>query len=494
MSPFDPIEEARKRREAERKRSEVEAAYEDLYGSAFDPIAAAKKRLAQEQQLAQIEAEYVKLAGPPPPFDPVAEAKKRLEREKQRAAIEAEYAKLVPPKPTVLEPAFDPVVEAKKRREKQRQDAQIRASYEEMYGVEESKTRLDRILAIAQQFRGTIGGFAGTLVGASLDALNAFRRAQVDIGRKRREAELLEEARTPQVLQIPSVQPVSQGTGVQMVHGPRSPGPPTVTPVPPMVGPPGSPGLAPAAGGAGAGAGAMAGAAGAIPIVGLAIMARELVKQLGQAAVGAIGSAGRYASGMIDPSTDPSAAITRIGSAAKEAGESLAQVSPVVGYMIAAVGEATKSLGALIRNIDGMVERYGEFSPLIAQQQAIIEVRSTLGDIRRSREAERGLVQYMQARGELVARFEDIKIRLLNRLLEVVTPMLIIMNKVVQGAESMGGIINAGLSPLTDIAGAMTQLVGMQRDDRMPRPSELDPTNVILNIPGGQSTGFGQLP
>jgi len=76
----------------------------------FDPVEVAKKRVEAEERRAAVDAEYAKLRPQPlpTPFDPVEVAKKRVEREKQQAAADAEYRKLVPQRG---KSAFDSVLE-----------------------------------------------------------------------------------------------------------------------------------------------------------------------------------------------------------------------------------------------------------------------------------------------------------------------------------------------------------------------------------------------
>ena len=76
--------------------------------------------------------------------------------------------------------ASTPEARARKRRESEIETAREDAAYKEMYGDPNKETGLDQFLKIADQLRGTIGGLAGAVVGATLDVVSAFRKAQVE--------------------------------------------------------------------------------------------------------------------------------------------------------------------------------------------------------------------------------------------------------------------------------------------------------------------------
>lgn len=489
----------------------------------------------------------------PPPgsnnFDPVAEAQKRLEAEQRRAAIDAEYAKLNPPKPP---PPFDPKEVARKRREAEQRRAQTDAAYKEEYGDDKPpKTQFDEILDVAAKFRGTIGGLAGTVVGSILDMVEEFRNAQVEVHRKRHEAQLLREAEIaalpvaepaniPAALPAPPTLPYANppappatlpppmppapppaGQGVPPTPPPNLPAPAAVIP-PPNPGPQGAvaapkaaatpmpaatatnaagANVATATGGmAGAGAGLAATAGAAVPIVGAAMAAKEMADKINREIIdgikGGIAAAGKFAAAAADANTDPSRPIALLGEAASNAGEKIDQYVPIVGKMAIVAGEAGKALATLMQAVDKTAERYAEYNPQIAQAQATAEIRQALGDMRRSREAGPELARYVQNQADLQQRFEDIKIKLLTRILAILNPVLQGIENAMSGAENIAGVIGTLTDPMGAIAKAITEITHMQRDDRLPNVD--DPTDVILNLsnrtPDGQVPNINQLP
>ncbi len=152
----------------------------------------------------------------------------------------------------------------------------------------------------------------------------------------------------------------------------------------------------------------------------------------------------RFATVMADPSDDPSRPIAafgsemnKVGGFAVAAGAGLALLNPVVGGAVAAVGALgmatgglTSAFAELMQAVDGMVDRYGAYSPEIAQAQALAEVTQVLGDLRRSREVESNLASYVQARTELQQRFEDQKIKFMNQVLPLLITALDLISKI----------------------------------------------------------------
>lgn len=226
----------------------------------------------------------------------------------------------------------------------------------------------------------------------------------------------------------------------------------------------------------------MAGAAGAVGAVGAIVMAAKVVND---AVVGSIRSTistmGDVMRGIASPNNDPSVPIGALGDAASKAGEKVSMFVPTVGFMGVAAGEAAKSLSSLMQALDQTANKYGEYSPEIAQAQAIAEVNTTLGDMRRAQEVGPELARYVQVQGELQNKFEDIKIKLLVKILPAVTRILEIIEMATSAGEGIEKAVSALTQPLSSLASAAAEMVGMQQDDRAPDIS--DPTDAILGGP-----------
>lgn len=138
----------------------------------------------------------------------------------------------LPPPP----PTFDPMAEAMKRREAERRSAQVRALYREQFGDEDIESPVDKVLDVVGQFRGVIGGFAGSLIGIGLDAVASFRRAQVEVQAKRREARLVAEANAAKPAQVPTPPPVAPPVpaSVPELSSPPPAPPPSILPTSPI--------------------------------------------------------------------------------------------------------------------------------------------------------------------------------------------------------------------------------------------------------------------
>lgn len=427
---FDPVEEAKKRLESDKRRAAVDLEYEKLNPAPpFNPAEEAQKRLENDKRRAAIDAEYAKLIPPEPPFDPVEEAKKRLEADKKRWAIDEEYAKIRPPEVIEVEPPFDPQVEAKKRREKEVQREQVDQAYKERYGTPD--TELDKVLKVADNFRGLLGATFGRGVGAILDLIIGLRKEQVTAPKPT--------APTVPTRSVPTANPA------------------TLSAV-----------LAPS--GAGSGLGAMAAAA--LPpflIVSAAMAVRQAVFD---GVKGAIGTAGRAVSAIASANPDPAVPIAKFGDTISKVGEKI----PILGDAAVVAGESLKALSEVMQELNRTADRYGEFNPQIAQAQAIAEVRQVMGDLRRAQQIGPEMAKFVMAQSDLQQKFEDIKIRLLNKIIPIVTRILEILEVVVTIGEP---IVSTLAAPLVAMAEVMAQLLNLQRDAQLKEVK--DPTTQLFN-------------
>ena len=95
----------------------------------------------------------------------------------------------------------------------------------------------------------------------------------------------------------------------------------------------------------------------------------------------------------------------------------------LVAFGAAIIGAvvAVKAFNAAVETIDKAAERYGEYSPEIAQAQAIAEVRQEMGDMRRAQLLGANMAQYILAQSETRQKWEDVKARFMNAALPAMT-------------------------------------------------------------------------
>lgn len=184
---------------------------------------------------------------------------------------------------------------------------------------------------------------------------------------------------------------------------------------------------------------------------------------------------------MVDPASDPSATLYRLGDVAESVGQSL----PYVGSAAVVAGEALKGLGDLVWSIAANAERYGQYNPMIAQSLAIAEIRQTLGDMSRSREIDAEMAKYIEVQTDLQQKFEDMKVKALIKILPVLTRILELMEQTLPGAETIGEAVASLLQPISQLAEAAGQMVDLKKDERIPDVE--DPTTQLLKVagPGG---------
>jgi hypothetical protein len=328
----------------------------------------------------------------------------------------------------------------------------------------------------------------GRLAGAALDVLSAVRKAQPA------------ERGAPGAPAAPTVPPkpiepalqrvvvVSWEAGPLLVHMTEAPpfalkapggGKPVTPPVPAAAG---------AEEAAGVGGGALAGLAGAAGVAGAVVAA---VGALRDAAVGATRAVGEFANRLIDPSADPSRYVELIGNSARQVGEKLTYLSPVLGIFTSVVGQAIESLGSIMRSVDAQVEKFAQYDPGLALAQAQAEVRQTLAEMRRAREGGPALTQYLRERTELQQKFEDAKLRFLMQILplvirgmEAVEKLLPLLEATGKGvtfvAEHWDWAANLGPVPAMIVAAIKAWWNNEQVKAEPPRSEDLDPTGAIL--------------
>ena len=466
---FDPVEEAKKRRDREVRVSQVEAEYQKLFSpqqAQFDPAVEAQKRLDADKRRMAVDAEYAKLIPVNPPFDPVKEAQKRLDADKKRAEIDAEYAKLSPTAP------FDPMEEARKRREKEEQKAQVDAAYKEQYGDGSKNTDMDSVLKIVDSLRGTIGGVFGQVVGSVLDVVSSINKMQGTGSAAVKVPNISSTSKVPSTSSIPAGVPKTGGAGATSTAAG------------------GAGAVGAEAGAAAGGAGAMASLAAAAGPIGIAIAVfsavvttLSAVKDAGTAAVRALGG---FAQAVASPDADPATVMEGMGGAITKTTEKFIYLGNLIGVFGPIIGEAAKEMGALMQAITATADRYGEYNPQIAQAQAIAEVRHTLGDMRRAQEAGGELARFIQTQGELQQKFEDVKVKILVKIVPIVTRVLEILESIMSSGGGIEVAITALTAPISILADLVAEIVGVQRADRLGDVD--DPTTQLFDprfrVPG----------
>ncbi len=370
------------------------------------------------------------------------EAHLEVERRRKKEAEEAERKRK-----READAEFDPVREARKRRESEKRAEETRAAYERMYGGKKEPSD-HPVFKLLDALRGTIGARFGPLVGGALDLWSALSEKGA-----------------------PAAIPTAKLAKVTRADWKTAPPPPGRTPGSMGGGPP----FAELAG-EGAGMEGMAAMAGPIGAgIALALAAKGVLDNAVKAVVGGVGA---FARGVADPGADPAVPLMSLGDAASKVGEKL----PVVGTAAVIVGESLKELGGVMQAITQTAERYGQYSPQIAQSLAIADIRQTLGDFRRSKEVSGELSKYLIAQSDLQQKFEDIKIKVLVKMLPIVTRMLEVIEGIMPGAERIGDAVGALLTPADMMAKAMSELVGLKKDEKL--PDVKDPTEQLMAVNG----------
>lgn len=292
-----------------------------------------------------------------PEFDPVELAKRRVEREEQMAAVDAEYAKLKPPKP---DPPFDPKEMAKRRIEAERKAALVDAEYAKL----RPKPIFDKLLGVAEDFRGTIGGVFGKVFGVALD-LTAKIRSMRAKATTAASVDTSEKAEVPAKTPAPDAKEATKGSALMMptVPTPQSASVPTSSSAP------------------------------ATPAT-----------------------------------TGSEQALDGVAAASTDAAKAMSSVVPVAGAVAVALTALAVELGkAAYNEADRQANKYAEYSPKIAEAKALAEMREEMANMRRSQEAEDELSDFIQQQSEVQQKWEDVRVAIMKKVVPVLNAILSVL-------------------------------------------------------------------
>lgn len=439
-SPFDPLEIAIARMDREKRQALVDEEYQKLYEQAhqgpplpppsFDPVEVAKKRVEREEQQAKVDEEYARLKPPPPkqPFNAELLAIKRIEREQEQAAIDQKYAELRPF--FIYDPPFDPVEVAKKRVEREEQQAKVDEEYAKLKPpppepkfdpAEAARKRLEREIQqqeIEEEYRKIAPDIIPEMIlfDPEEEARKRHEQEQLQYEIELRQAEVDEAyKRMYGVEELVEPEEVKPDKPADMRHQ---------------------------------------------------LKTHKAVRD----AMGGVGAAAGIPGG---PGNDPVGQISNFGSAiAKTAG-----MIPGLGTAAIVAGESLKIFSSVVQGINQTADRYGEYSPEIAQAQAIAEVRQVMGDLRRAQEIGGEMARYLIAQSDLQQKFEDMKVKMLSKILPIVTRMVELLETVMPSGEGISSVLSLMLLPLETLA-AVAKIFAEKKDERVIE----DPT-TMLNDP-----------
>jgi hypothetical protein len=144
--------------------------------------------------------------------------------------------------------------------------------------------------------------------------------------------------------------------------------------------------------------------------------------------------------------------VEELGGAAEITSESLAAAVPVIGAVVAGAVVLVGAFKSVAGAANEMADKYSEYNPAIAQQQAMADIRAVMGDMRRAQQSSRELTEFIRAQSELQQRYEDIKVALLTRLIPIVTGVMEILGSLL-GIASSSDVFKEVEDPTTAITG-----------------------------------------
>lgn len=94
---------------------------------------------------------------------------------------------------------------------------------------------------------------------------------------------------------------------------------------------------------------------------------------------------------------------------------------------IPVIGLAASAISGFANIANNMANKYGEYSPVIAQEQAMAEMRMTMNDMRRAQSSGQELADLVKAQSEMQNQWEEIKLSLMKKLIPVITKIVNIL-------------------------------------------------------------------
>lgn len=199
------------------------------------------------------------------------------------------------------------------------------------------------------------------------------------------------------------------------------------------------------------------GVAGANPLA-VVSGAMEVIKDFRDVLVGAVRDVTKFGLSLVQPTNDPSQFVGAIGDAAKMVGDKLLYIVPPLGIFASVVGEAVSAVADFMKAMDGFVDRYAQFSPALMQAKVQSDVNQIVNDMRRAQELTPMLLGYINKRAEMQQKFEDAKIRFIEKMMplalkgmEVAERLLPIVEVAVKVLLAIAKAVGSLLPPLTDI-------------------------------------------
>lgn len=177
----------------------------------------------------------------------------------------------------------------------------------------------------------------------------------------------------------------------------------------------------------------------------------------------------------------PVAATATTANAAGMAGMA-AKAVPVLGTVVVVAEALAKVFGALNSAVNETVTKYADLNPAVAQAQARAEMTAIFGDIRRANEAAPQLTRYIEVQSRLQQQYEDAKMALLKKFMDIATPIMDLLDKILPPILSSLRVLDSAV-PLLELIASVAQMVAdWLPQQNQPAPFE-DPVDIILNRP-----------
>lgn len=158
--------------------------------------------------------------------------------------------------------------------------------------------------------------------------------------------------------------------------------------------------------------------------------------------------------------------------------EAVSSVTEKLVMLAPAIAATTIAFSAITGMMDKAVQRYGDYSPEVAQAQAMAEFRQTMNDMRRAQEHGSELARYVEAQTQMQEKFEELKMKLLMKIAPIIEAIFDILGGAMETVSDLPSVAMSIATPLGAIASSINEVVSAQRDEV---DKEKDPTSVLFD-------------
>jgi hypothetical protein len=222
--------------------------------------------------------------------------------------------------------------------------------------------------------------------------------------------------------------------------------------------------------------------------VAIAFAVLEALKKIREGLMAGVRAVGDFSQALITADTNVGNQLEKAGEGYKAFSEKLFYLSPLAGILHGVIAETITSFAKLTKEVDANVTRYAEYNPQLALAQGMAEARQQLGDLRRAQEVGPALARYVDAQSRLQQHYEDIKVRILEKMLPSIEGAVVALDKLVPVGSRMLDVTAKTLPLISPGLGTIVALLEWLANQQ--QEAQLNPFDIGFVMPPRNEGGF----